>query len=93
MTHGITRPAVALAIGGALLLTACSGGGGGGGGGEAPVDTDTIRATIDIPATFDPAVGMSLPDFMLARASFDTLVRMDESGPVPGLAASWEATP
>ncbi|PRI12669.1 ABC transporter substrate-binding protein [Leucobacter massiliensis] len=92
MRKHIARPALAAALGGALLLTACSG--------AAPdpqgaafEPTDTIRATIDIPATFNPAVGMSLPDFVLARMSFDTLVRKDDTGVVPGLAASWEATP
>lgn len=94
MKKKIVRPAIAVAIGGALALTACSGGGSGGsGGGDEFTPTDTIRATIDIPATFDPMVGMSLPDFVLARTSFDTLLRKDDSGLVPGLAASWEATP
>lgn len=93
MKKNITRIAVVLAVGGALALTACTGSGGGGGAGEAFVDTDTIRTTIDIPATFDPMIGLSLPDFMAARTSFDTLLRKDDSGLVPGLAASYESTP
>ncbi|MDN4474150.1 ABC transporter substrate-binding protein [Demequina zhanjiangensis] len=55
------------------------------------VDTDTIRVTVDVPATFDPGAAQSLPDFVLARMSYDTLVRRDDSGLVPGLAASWES--
>lgn len=95
MNKHITRSALAAALGGALLLTACSSGGGGGSpsGGSTFEETDTIRATIDIPATFDPAVGLSLPDFVSARMSFDTLLRKDDSGLVPGLASSWEAEP
>ncbi len=92
MRKHIARPALAVALGGALALTACSSGSAPSGGGEI-TPTDTIRATIDIPATFDPMVGMSLPDFVLGRMSFDTLVRKDDSGLVPGLAASWETTP
>lgn len=90
MRKYIARSAGALAVCGALALTACAGGGGGTGNGAAPEieATDTIRATIDIPATFDPMVGLSLPDFVLARTSFDTLLRKDDSGLVPGLAAS-----
>ncbi|MEP6843351.1 MAG: ABC transporter substrate-binding protein [Pseudolysinimonas sp.] len=55
--------------------------------------TDTIRTTIDIPATFDPTLGQSLPDFLLARTSYDTLVRRDKTGLVPGLATKWSSTP
>lgn len=50
---------------------------------------DTVRVTMDTPATFDPRQALSLPDFQLARLAFDTLVRRDDSGIVPGLAASW----
>lgn len=92
MNKHITRSVLAAALGGALLLTACSGGNTPSGGGEIE-ETDTIRATIDIPATFDPMASQSLPDFVLARMSFDTLLRKDDSGLVPGLAASWEAEP
>ncbi|UOQ57469.1 ABC transporter substrate-binding protein [Leucobacter allii] len=84
----------AIAAAAALALTACSGGGeGGSSAGAEFTPTDTIRATLDIPATFDPMLGLSLPDFVLARQSFDTLVRKDEGGLVPGLAASWDSTP
>ncbi|MEO7123245.1 MAG: ABC transporter substrate-binding protein, partial [Lacisediminihabitans sp.] len=55
--------------------------------------TDTIRTTIDIPATFDPTLDQSLPDFLLARTSYDTLVRRDKTGLVPGLATKWSSTP
>ncbi|HWU46810.1 MAG TPA: ABC transporter substrate-binding protein [Humibacter sp.] len=55
--------------------------------------TDTIRTTIDIPATFDPTLTSSLPDFLLARTSYDTLVRRDKRGLVPGLATKWASTP
>lgn len=55
--------------------------------------TDTIRTTIDIPATFDPTLTTSLPDFLLARTSYDTLVRRDKGGLVPGLATKWTSTP
>lgn len=54
---------------------------------------DTLRATIDTPATFDPTLALSLPDFQLARLSFDTLVRRDESGVVAGLASEWQVDP
>lgn len=61
---------------------------------EAPTaKTDTIHTTIDVPASFDPTLTASLPDFVLARTSYDTLVRRDDSGLVPGLAAEWTATP
>ena len=55
--------------------------------------TTTVRTTIDVPAGFDPAKGASLPDFLLARMSFDTLVRKDTGGIVGGLATKWTATP
>jgi peptide/nickel transport system substrate-binding protein len=55
--------------------------------------TDTIRTTIDVPAGFDPAKTASLPDYLVARYGFDTLVRKDEGGLVPGLATEWTSTP
>jgi peptide/nickel transport system substrate-binding protein len=73
----------------ALTLTAC----GSGSNGDTFTPTDTLRTTIEIPATFDPMLGMSLPDYMAARNSFDTLLRKDESGLVPGLAQRWTANP
>ena len=48
---------------------------------------------MDTPASFDPVDSLSLPDYIVSRASFDTLVRKDDSGLVPGLAESWETTP
>ncbi|MEV8271998.1 ABC transporter substrate-binding protein [Microbacterium sp. NPDC077184] len=80
-------PAAALAAA-ALALTACAG------GGDSPgTTTDTIRTTIDIPASFDPTLTQSLPDYVLARTSYDTLVRKDAGGLVPGLATEWTETP
>jgi peptide/nickel transport system substrate-binding protein len=53
----------------------------------------TIRTTIDVPAGFDPAKTASLPDYVVARYGFDTLVRKDAGGLVPGLATEWTSTP
>ena len=52
-----------------------------------------IRTTIDVPAGFDPAKALSLPDYLLARDSYDTLVRKDDGGLVGGLATKWKNTP
>jgi peptide/nickel transport system substrate-binding protein len=52
-----------------------------------------IRTTIDVPASFDPAKALSLPDYVLARNSYDTLVRKDDGGLVGGLATRWTSTP
>ncbi|MGW1267130.1 ABC transporter substrate-binding protein [Streptomyces sp. NPDC002491] len=52
-----------------------------------------IRTTIDVPAGFDPAKALSLPDYLLARDSYDTLVRKDDGGLVGGLATQWKNTP
>lgn len=52
-----------------------------------------IRTTIDVPAGFDPAKALSLPDYQLARNSYDTLVRKDDGGLVGGLATKWKNTP
>lgn len=70
----------------ALALTACA-------GGDSGATTDTIRTTIDIPATFDPTLTASLPDNILARTSYDTLLRKDTGGLVGGLATEWTTTP
>lgn len=70
----------------ALALTACA-------GGQSDTTTDTIRTTIDIPSSFDPTLTQSLPDYVLARTSYDTLVRKDSGGLVPGLASEWTTTP
>lgn len=83
--------ATAVGTAGLLALTACSGGGEG--ADAHPGEPDTIRITMDIPASFDPVDSLSLPDYIVSRASFDTLVRKDDSGLVPGLAESWETTP
>lgn len=72
----------------AMVATGCSGGTAG-----PAANTDTIRTTIDVPASFDPTMTQSLPDYILARTSYDTLIRRDASGLVPGLATSWTSTP
>jgi peptide/nickel transport system substrate-binding protein len=77
----------ALALVTGLALAGCTG------AAQPAGDTSTIRTTIDIPATFDPTAALSLPDFLLARTSYDTLLRRDESGFVPGLATEWTSTP
>ncbi|QOV34432.1 ABC transporter substrate-binding protein [Streptomyces ferrugineus] len=61
-------------------------------GGEAAT-AKKIRTTIDVPASFDPAKALSLPDYQLARNSYDTLVRKDDGGLVGGLATKWKNTP
>lgn len=77
-------------LGVAIMVTAA----GCAAGGDADnTATDTIRTTIDVPATFDPTVALSLPDNVLARTSYDTLLRRDTTGLVPGLATEWESTP
>lgn len=60
--------------------------------GDGPATT-TVRTTIDVPAGFDPAKSASLPDYLLARMSFDTLVRKDSAGVIGGLATKWTSTP
>lgn len=80
--------AAALAATISLTAAGCAAGG----SADSP-STDTIRTTIDIPATFDPTLTLSLPDNLLARSAYDTLVRKDESGLVPGLATEWSSTP
>ncbi|MER6412192.1 ABC transporter substrate-binding protein [Streptomyces humidus] len=62
------------------------------GGADAATATK-IRTTIDVPASFDPAKALSLPDYQLARDSYDTLVRKDDGGLVGGLATQWKNTP
>ncbi|WP_088318334.1 ABC transporter substrate-binding protein [Kineosporia sp. R_H_3] len=61
--------------------------------GAGAASTTTVRTTIVVPAGFDPAKGASLPDFLLARMAFDTLVRKDTGGIVGGLATTWTSTP
>lgn len=86
-----------VALGSVLLVAGCATTGStssssttSSGGGPA---TTTVRTTIDVPAGFDPAKGASLPDFILARMGFDTLVRKDSGGIVGGLATRWTTTP
>jgi len=57
-------------------------------GGRAATATK-IRTT----AGFDPAKALSLPDYLVARDSYDTLVRKDDGGLVGGLATKWTNTP
>lgn len=84
--HGLAAAAVGITI--ALAAAGCTTT-----STSASSTTDTIRTTIDIPATFDPSLTTSLPDFLLARTSYDTLVRRDKGGLVPGLATKWTSTP
>lgn len=85
--------ATAVAASVALITAGCAGGGDGGSDGGGADVTDTIRTTIDVPTSFDPTMPVSLPGFILARTSYDTLVRKDASGLIPGLATEWTATP
>ncbi|NUV62719.1 ABC transporter substrate-binding protein [Streptomyces sp. CAI-85] len=82
------RPLTALAAVATLtLLSSCTTGGQEAAGGT------TATVTIDAPNSMDPRKALALPDFQLARLSYDTLVRRDDGGLVPGLAATWKATP
>ena len=86
---GVVAAASAIA-----LLAGCAGGGSVSPQASAGGETiDTIRVSYDTPSTNDPALGMSIYDFVLARHSFDTLVRKDQGGFIPGLATEWESTP
>ncbi|MFE1229227.1 ABC transporter substrate-binding protein [Streptomyces sp. NPDC058745] len=69
------------------LLSSCTTGSPGG----AAATTATV--TIDAPNSMDPRKALALPDFQLARLSYDTLVRRDEGGLVPGLAVTWKTSP
>lgn len=83
-------PATGIGVAALLVLSAC------GGGGDTAVpqgEPDTIRITMDVPSSFNPAYALGLPDYLVSRASFDTLVRKDDSDLVPGIAESWETTP
>lgn len=97
MKRSVTPVGAALAAAG-LVLTACTTSGSPGGSGtqeegSGALSTDTVRTTIDLPATLDPTQGLSLPDFLTARMSYDTLVRKDDGNQlVGGIAESWEAT-
>jgi peptide/nickel transport system substrate-binding protein len=85
--HGVIAASLAVTV--AMTTAGCTTTG----EADASATTDTIRTTIDIPATFDPTLTTSLPDFLLARSSYDTLTRRDAGGLVPGLATSWTSTP
>lgn len=42
--------------------------------------------------SFDPLLAVSLPERLVSRAVYETLVRLDDRGaPAPGLAGSWES--
>lgn len=59
--------------------------------GNAASGESLVRTSVDQPASFDPTQGTSLPDFILARNSFDTLVRRDDNNELaPGLAEDWD---
>ncbi len=61
-----------------------------GGGNSESSTTSTVRVGFDTPQTLSPFLALSLPDYQAARLSYDTLVRRDAEGIVPGLASSWE---
>ncbi|MCL6733455.1 ABC transporter substrate-binding protein [Streptomyces neyagawaensis] len=95
MRHTRTRAVpVTAAVAMTAVLAGCTttGATSGGPGGDA-ADATKIRTTIDVPASFDPVKALSLPDYQLARNSYDTLVRKDDGGLVGGLATDWKATP
>lgn len=90
MNRRILVAPLAAAASSLLLLTGCTT------GGAATSDTTAttaIRVSVDAPTTLDPSKGTTLPDFTLARASYDTLVRKSDAGLVGGLATSWTSTP
>jgi peptide/nickel transport system substrate-binding protein len=88
-----TAVLAAISAGTALALAGCATTSSSSAPGGSSGATDTIRTTIDVPAGFDPAKTASLPDYVLARYGFDTLVRKDAGGLVPGLATKWTSTP
>jgi peptide/nickel transport system substrate-binding protein len=82
--------ALAAVVAAAAALTGCVPASG---GPATSGPTTTARVTMDTPTTLDPQRSIALPDYQLARLAFDTLVRKDDTGLVPGIAASWESTP
>lgn len=95
MMQPLRVSAIGATAAGMLLLSACTSQTASGGSAAvgSPAAEGTVRVTIDIPSSFDPTHALSLPDYLVSRASFDTLVRKDDSGLVPGLAESWTSTP
>lgn len=85
-----------VAIAGITLMGCTSGGGNGNNGGGTGVSEPTID-TLRVPwgtdpRTFDPALVSSFEDYRVATLSYDTVVRLDDNGIVPGIAESWETT-
>lgn len=78
----------ATAVLGVSLLAGCTPGGGGDAAGDAA--STTVRVGFDTPQSLNPHLALSLPDYQSNRLSFDTLVRRDADGVVPGLASSWQ---
>lgn len=76
------------ATAGALALAGCTPGGGG--GDSAASASTAVRVGVDTPQSLNPQQAFTLPDYMSNRLAYDTLVRKDADGVVPGLAASWE---
>lgn len=74
-----------------LVLTGCTTGAGDNAAAQSEgMSTDTIRTTVEQPGTFDPTQVRSLPDFLMARLSYDTLLRKDAEGKLTGgLATEW----
>ena len=79
---------LAIAALGVSALAGCTPGGGS--EGSPTAETTTVRVGFDTPQSLSPFKALALPDYQTARLSYDTLVRRDADGLVPGLAASWK---
>jgi peptide/nickel transport system substrate-binding protein len=86
-------PAATAVITAATIVLAGCATTGGSSSGPSGAPVSTLRTTIDVPSGFDPTKALSLPDYLLARDQYDTLVRRDAGGLVGGLATSWKSTP
>ncbi|ALJ20416.1 ABC transporter substrate-binding protein [Microbacterium sp. No. 7] len=80
----IHRAAAVLAT--LALLTGCSAA-----VGPAPTPTDVKTMLTADPTTFDPARGLAIDDYLIARYLFDSLLRHDDGGITGALAESYEA--
>ncbi|WP_160165505.1 ABC transporter substrate-binding protein [Conexibacter woesei] len=83
----------ALVVAGVSLTVAACGATGGEESGGAPSQSVSV-AVNSAPASLDPAKAATQSDTVLARALYDTLVRVDVDGEiVPGLATKWTQRP
>ncbi len=80
----------ALAAGAVIVLAGCAPAAD---SGDSAGASNELRLTTGEVASFDPTQTLSLPDYVIARNSFDTLVRKDDGGLIAGLATEWESTP